>query len=292
VSLPGRFVDTTCGRVFVHRAGRGEPLVIIHGFFCSHWYFRRVLDRLAEKHDVIALDLPGFGESDRPAPDKFNYDLPAFTGIVAEVMDALGVARADVLGHSMGGGVALTLAARRPERVGRLVLCCATVYPLPLPVEGKLLLQPVVGPLLYKHAFRKADIKRLMIRDEVRDPRFADDEFIDYYWARFNRPGGRDATYACILTLAGLDPSSADPGRVTAPTLILWADEDRVVPLAHGKRLQRAIAGAELRVVPASGHMPFIERPEEFLRQLEPFLDGPARAAEVAPVPAGRSRAS
>ncbi|HZS35190.1 MAG TPA: alpha/beta fold hydrolase [Polyangia bacterium] len=292
MSLPGRFVDATCGRIFVHRAGRGEPLVLIHGFFVSHWYFRHVLPRLAEKHDVIALDLPGFGESDRPAPDKFNYDLPSFAGVVAEVMDALSLPRADVLGHSMGGGVALTLAARDPDRVSRLALCCATVYPIAIPAEGKLLLQPVVGPFLWRHAFRKADIKRVMIRDQVRDPRFADDEFVDYYWARLNRPGGREATYASMQAIAALADSNADPGRVTAPTLVLWADEDRIVPLAHGKRLQRAIAGAELRVVPASGHMPFLERPDEFLRQLEPFLDAPAHRAQVAPVPSSRSRAS
>jgi pimeloyl-ACP methyl ester carboxylesterase len=274
VSLPGRFVDTTTGRVFVHRAGAGEPLVVLHGWFCSHWYFRHVLPRLAEKREVIALDLPGFGESDRPAPEKFNYDFAGYETVVTEVMDALALPRADLLGHSMGGGVALTLAARRPDRVHRLVLCCATVYPISVPLEGKLLLQPLLGPLLFKHALRKADVRRVMIRDEVRDPRFADDEFIDYYWARLHRPGGHEATYATMQMIASLKDGNDDPGRVAAPTLVLWADEDRLVPLAHGKRLQRAIPGARLAVVPASGHMPFLERPDEFLRQLEPFLDG------------------
>ncbi len=290
VSLPGRFVDTSSGRVFVHRAGRGEPLVLLHGFFLSHYSFRDVLPQLAAERDVIAIDLPGFGESDRPAPGDFAYDLPAFAGAVGEVLDALGVARATVLGHSMGGGTALTLAARQPERVERLVLVSAALYPLPMPVESKLLLAPGgVGNFLWKHAFRRADVRRVMLRDDFRDPRFVTDEWVDYYWARFNRPGGPEASYAALVALSKLADSNSDPGRVTAPTLLLWADEDRVVPLSHGKRMQRAIPGAQLRVVPASGHLPFVERPDEFLRQLRPFLD---EKISPVPLPVTRSHAS
>src|SRR4051794_41000964 len=98
----------------------------------SHWIFRSVLPELSRDRELIAIDLPGFGESDRPHPDKYNYDGPAFAATVSEVLERLGIARADVLGHSMGGMTGLALGARHPERVGKLVLICPTVYPLPL----------------------------------------------------------------------------------------------------------------------------------------------------------------
>jgi pimeloyl-ACP methyl ester carboxylesterase len=282
VSLPGSFLSTSAGRVFVHRGGRGTPLVLVHGWMMSHYYFRPIVGALAADHEVIALDLPGFGESDRPAPQAFPYDLPSYAMLVDEVMERLGIARADVLGASMGGGVALTLAARHAERVQRLVLIGAAVYPPPqLPLDAKLLLTPVVGPFLFKNAFGKREFIRATRTFSVRDRQALDDDWIDYYWARMQRAGGVDATYACMRMLAGLSDVTQDPAQVRAPTLLVWGDEDRLVPLAAGKRLGRAIAGARLEVIPACGHMPFIERPDETLRVVRPFLAAAATHADA-----------
>lgn len=272
MSFPGRLVDTSVGRVFVHRGGAGRPLVLIHGFMMSHYIFRDVLGPLAARYQVIAIDLPGFGESDRPSPAEFSYDSAGFAQTVREVMDRLGIARASVLGHSMGGAVALALAARAPERVERAVLVSPVVYPLPLPAEEKLLTTPI-GALLWKHLVGKREIARMWRTHHVRDPRSVTDAWLDYYWQRLNRAGGRDAAFAAAMALARVTDSPRDPARVRAPTLLVWPEEDRVVPLAHGKRLVRAIAGARLAVIPACGHDVFLERPDEFLRQTLPFLD-------------------
>jgi pimeloyl-ACP methyl ester carboxylesterase len=267
VTLPGQFVETSAGRVFVHRQGCGEPLLLLHGLMMSHWIFRPVLAPLARNHDVIAVDLPGFGESDKPR--EFAYDSPSFARIADEVLEKLGVKSAAVVGHSMGGGAALALAARFPERVSRLVLVSAALYPLPLYLEHKLLMRaPFLWKLMWKSAFERSWRGR-----HVRDPRSISDELLDHVWERLNRPGGRDAAWAAAQVLAKLANNSADPGRIKAPTLLLWPEEDRVVPLAHGKRLVRAIPGAQLRVIPASGHDVFIERPEQLLRELRPFLE-------------------
>jgi 2-hydroxymuconate-semialdehyde hydrolase len=290
VSLPGAFVPTPAGRLFVHRGGQGAPLVLIHGWMMSHWYFRPVLEALAKTREIIALDLPGYGESDRPAPDAYSYDLPTLADTVADVMRTLGVARADVLGHSMGGGTALTLAARHPALVERLIVVAGAVYRLPdLPPAAKLALVPGVGPLLFRHVYGRRDFARACRQFSVRDGRCLDDEWIDYFWARMCRAGGKDAAYACMSMLSALADHNADPGRVRAPTLIIWGDEDRLIPLAHGRRLAQSVAGAQLAVVPASGHMPFIERPEEFLRVLRPFLSRPAQPLAETPIPPRRA---
>ncbi|HKA86555.1 MAG TPA: alpha/beta fold hydrolase, partial [Haliangiales bacterium] len=128
MSLPGRFLSIGGNRVFYHRRGRGRPLVLVHGWMVSHWAWRHVIPSLAGDYDVVAIDLPGFGESDRPSPSEYRYDAPAFAETLIGVLDSLAIERATLVGHSMGGGVALYAAARRPERVERLVLIDALVY--------------------------------------------------------------------------------------------------------------------------------------------------------------------
>ncbi|HEY2747677.1 MAG TPA: alpha/beta hydrolase [Polyangia bacterium] len=284
MNLPGSFVATPAGRVFVHRGGKagGAPLVVIHGWMMSHWYFRPVLDGLGVDREIFAIDLPGFGESDRPAPKAFAYDAAAFADVVDGVMAALALPRADVLGHSMGGGVALTLAARHPERVQRLVVVAPAVYRLTVPRLVRLALLPVVGRWLMRAGTVRGEFARSSRAMSVRDGRCLDEEWIDYYWSRLNRAGGHDAAHRCLEILTSGPDDNDDAGRVRAPTLIVWGDEDRLVPLGHGRRLVRAIADARLEIVPACGHMPFIERPEEFLRVVRPFLAETAVAATAA----------
>jgi pimeloyl-ACP methyl ester carboxylesterase len=264
--------------------------VLIHGWLMSHWYFRPVIDALAENYEVYALDLPGYGESDRPSPSAFGYDLGSYADLVAHVMQMLELPRADVMGASMGGGVAVTLAARHPERVQRLVAVAPAVYPLPVrALDVRIALIPGIGPLLFKYAIRRSDFARAARALAVRDARCLDDEWVDYFWARLNRAGGLEAGYACLRALLSMADNNADPGRVRAPTLLVWGDEDRMVPLRHGRRLSRAIAGAQLEIVPASGHMPFIERPDEFLRMVGPFLAAPATPNSETPIPPRRA---
>jgi pimeloyl-ACP methyl ester carboxylesterase len=281
VSFPGRFVETSAGRVFVHRTGRGAPLVLVHGFMASHYIFRSVLQELAGEHDVIALDLPGFGESDRPAPDRYAYDAPAFARTIVEVLDRVGVERASLLGHSMGGGAVLAVAARTPERVERLVAVCPTVYPLP-PQPNQALLMSRIGPFLWKRVMSRGQMARQWRARHVRHPESVSDELVDHVWTRLNRAGGREASYAAAQALTKLSNGAADPGRVRAPTLLVWPEEDRVVPLSHGKRLVRAVPGARLAVIPAAGHDVILDRPDEFLRQVQPFLA--ERSSELASV--------
>jgi pimeloyl-ACP methyl ester carboxylesterase len=266
--------------------------VLVHGWLMSHYYFRPIIEELEAEREVIAIDLPGHGESDRPAPEAFAYDYSGFVEVVEEVMTTLGVARADLMGASMGGGTALALAARRPERVQRLILIGAAVYPHPSPpLEVKLALAPGAGPFLFKHVFGRREFERGARFLAVRDADCIDSEWVDYFWARFNRAGGRDAAYACMRMLCNLPQNTGDPGRVRAPTLLVWGDEDRMVPLASGKRLQRALAGARLEIIPACGHMPHVERPGELLRVVRPFLAAPAVSLLETPIPPRRSQA-
>ena len=289
MSLPGRFVDTTAGRVFVASQGphagtateNGPPILLLHGFMLSHWVWRDVLALLPKDREVWSVDLPGFGESDRPDPAQFAYDLPAYAALVEELLGHLGADTVDLVGHSMGGGVALTLAARYPKRVGRVVAISPAILPLPLPPEGKILLTPGVGQFLWKTFVTKDQMRRMMLRDHFRDPRPVTEAFVDYYWSRLNRAGGREASYAALRTLGTASALNPDIEAVSAPTLLVFPDEDRVVPLPLGRELLRRIPGARLEILPACGHNAQLERPDELVRIFTPFLErrGVASAA-------------
>lgn len=215
----------------------------------------------------LAIDLPGFGES-TPAPG-FEPSWDGFARAVGEAAEALGLERFDLVGHSMGGGIAVTLAAARPERVRRLVLVDAAAYPFDVPLKGRLPLVPVVGEALFR-----------LYGEGMFTDYFADDVFFDA--ARLDREKIR-AWYGTFAAnrrhaLAALR-STADPGPVSraveavrAETLVVWGERDALLPVEHARRLEKEIRGARLAVVPGCGHAPLEERPEEACPQVVAFL--------------------
>jgi pimeloyl-ACP methyl ester carboxylesterase len=269
---PGKPVRTSAGAVFVarRRAPRAaaRPLVLLHGWMMAHGYFASLVDALVGERELVLIDLPGFGESDCPAPSCFAYDFEAFACAVDEVLDRLALGPIDLLGHSLGGGVALRL-ARRPE-IMRLILMAPLVYRIPLPLEAHALALPVLGRLLWQGAVRRRDFFRQMRRD-VEDKELVGAEYVRWAYERFVRPGGRAASYEAFRVASELPLDSDAPARVRQPTLLVWGDADRLIPLSHGQRLRAAIPDARLEVVPATGHTPFIERPRLVAENLRRF---------------------
>jgi pimeloyl-ACP methyl ester carboxylesterase len=289
MSLPGRFLNIGSQRVFYHRAGRGRPLVLLHGFLLSHWSFRRIVPLLAADHEVIALDLPGFGESDRPPPDQYRYDETGFAETVIGALDELGLERASLLGHSLGGSVALAVAARRPERVDRLVLVSPMVYPFPIPPEGQALLLPYLGPVLFRTLYTRGVLRRYMVRSLYRDPALVTDDWVDYLWERVNRPGGLEAMHAAMRFCANPAAIPRLLRAVRAPSLVIWGEDDRLFPRASAARLTADLPGSELVLVPRCGHNPAEEKPDALVDAVRPFLAAGAesrRRPGLAAVPA------
>jgi len=278
MSLPGRFLNIGGQRVFYHRIGHGRPVILIHGYGVSHWCWRHVIPGLAETNDVIAVDLPGFGESDRPPPSEYRYDAPAFMETILAVLDALGLERAALAGHSMGGGVALYTAARRPERVERVIAVDPLCYPYRMPPEGRLLLVPYIGPALFHTFYTRAVVRHYMRRHVYRDPEIATDDWVDYVWERINRPGGMDAAHATLRFCQDPTTIARTVRAIRSPALVIWGDEDRIFPSAFAPRLQADIPGSEVHVIKECGHAPPEEKPEVVVRAMQGFLGAPDRA--------------
>jgi pimeloyl-ACP methyl ester carboxylesterase len=253
------------------RAGQGPPLVLVHGFGSSSYTWAGVLPELAREHDVVALDLPGFGGSGLPPAFSFEH-LPA---AVLGLLDRLGIPRASLVGNSLGGATVAWIAATRPERVERLVLIDSAGFAFTAserPLFVRVLGSPL-APLLRRLPVRRA-LVRFALRQTYADPERISDEQLDEYVA----PALRAETAEAALALAryqgpGPEALRALLGRVRAPVLLIWGREDRWNPLAHAELFLQALPGSRLVVLDAVGHLPQEERPAEVLRLLRELPD-------------------
>ena len=274
---PGTFIDVEGVRVHYVEAGRGEPVVLIHGLNASTFSFRYMIPDLAQHFRVVALDLKGFGYSERPAEGDFS--LTAQAKLVEQTMARLGIERAAVIGHSMGGAVAMHLATLFPERVDKLVLVnSATDREL----RRGLRLAPLIRPLLPAIAFltfHRRGFRRFELQSGIHDPSYLTPEILDEY-IRWSRMKGHLRGLGSFLVDRRSD-GPLRPEAISAPTLVLWGEHDRWLPPESGEELARLIPNAQLDLVPSSGHMPMEEQPDYSARALIAFL----RAAEPAEAP-------
>jgi pimeloyl-ACP methyl ester carboxylesterase len=266
-----RDVAARGARVRFVEAGSGRPLVLLHDYLSSHIAWEDVLPTLAARFHVIAPDLPGFGESEKPPPSRYAYGVDAFAESIADVIAALGISRVSVCGHALGGAVALTLAANHAHLVEKLVLVSPLAFearPDPAAYAATI---PVVGPLFFKQLFG-----RTLFRKHFRD-RSADAgkraARVDYLFDLFNVPAAREAAFATLLSVQDTRAVVAGLSRVVAPTLVAWGRADRVAPVEQGRRLVRELRGARLEVL-ESGHSPPEECPEAFAEIVARFIAG------------------
>jgi pimeloyl-ACP methyl ester carboxylesterase len=255
VLLPGfveRHHERRGARIRVFAAGDGPPLLLVHGFGGSAWNFDELAPYLPGRRLLIP-DLPGHGGS-APLPAA---SIAAFADVLGDLLDAEGARQADVFGHSLGGVVALRLAARRPERVRRLILAAAAgissatrAAELTLALAG--LLQP--GRIAGRRADRIARsprLRRLVFGSfEVSNPEAFSERAVHGF---LRAPAMHTDALGAGLALAGDDPRR-DLDRVTCPVLVLWGGRDRQVPVDDGYEYARRLR-APLRVIADCGHL-------------------------------------
>jgi pimeloyl-ACP methyl ester carboxylesterase len=239
-------------------------MLLIHGLVGSSFNWRRNIDALAQERSVYAIDLVNAGKSQRIA--GLDAGLEATAERVAAAMDALGLDRADIAGHSHGGAVAMMLAARHPERVCSLVLF-APVNPF-CPLAGHMirLYSSVPGRLLVRCApFVPLRLQWMAVGRMYGDPKRLGEDCIREYMSGLRVRGTIDhileivrVWFADVTKLREVLPKIAD-----IPTLLVWGSNDRAVSVASGERLRRELGAAELHVVPGAGHVVFEEMPEE-----------------------------
>lgn len=269
----GQFLALHGAAIHYLAAGEGEPVVLVHGFGASTFSWRHNLAALAHHRRVYALDLPGFGYSSRSSERQYSLRRTAQT--LRAFLSRLGVARASLVGNSIGGAVALQLAHDFPESVDKLVLVGAFTTRLgPLPFVN-LPLGRSLALLLLHYAAGSEHRLATLIRGLYGDPNQVTPETVAGYFRPLRVRGSAAAIWAMLAS-----PWDGDlpeqTGAIAAPTLLVWGDRDPIAPLAEGLRLERDLPRARLVVFPGAGHVPHEERPAEFNQLVNDFLSAPA----------------
>lgn len=264
-------VSARGARIRFVEAGAGAPLVLLHDCGATHETFAEVIAQLAGSFRVIAPDLPGFGGSEKPDPQRYSYGFDAFSESVFDLVAALGLGRVHVCGHGMGGGVALTLSARHPAIVHRLCLVDTPVYPANEHGLARAGLVPVVGTLLFRQlmgaALFRAYLQGTVYAGASRIPPGR----LDALYESFNAPAARQALHATLNGTADTRPLVARLPRVTSESLVVWGRDDELAPVEHGRRLARELR-ARFEVLEC-GRCPPDEQPEAFASVLASFLE-------------------
>lgn len=241
--------------------GSGTPLLLIQGIGYARWSWEPIVPGLAERYRVIAFDNRGIGDSDKPAGPYTARDM---AGDALQVLDEAGVARAHVLGASLGGMVAQELAAAHPKRIDKLVLCCTT------PGGAATVPMPAVTVKLFAEA---ASLDPLEAMRRFTANAFSPTVPMELVEAVFQRrlenpadPVGWQGQAAAGTTFPGID------GQIEAPTLIVTGTADNVVDPRNANVLAERIAGSRVVRLEGAGHMFFWEQPAAFVRIVEEFL--------------------
>jgi len=290
--LPGgevRYFPTPEGDVFYKKAGDGPPLLLIHGIGagCSSYEFRNVFATLAERHTVYALDLLGFGKSDKPA---LTYTQDTYLKLIADfARQVIGVgdgkARTDVIASSLSAAYVLALAQSEPDLFGRLVLICPTgIETLAAPPNAgaetlqRVLSAPVIGPSLYNLIASRRYIRSYLAQKVYADPARATDDVVASYHVSAHQPGGDNVLPSFLTGLLNIDVTDAIRSLPGDRLLLLWGREARETPVSQADAFRKINPGVRVERIEDAGLLPHEEKPKAFLAVALPFLDTPAPA--------------
>ena len=266
-------LDTDAGRISTAQAGAGPTVIAIHGLGASKASFLPTLEALADDFRVVAMDLPGFGDSDKPLGAA--YHAPFFASAVVALLDALGEDRAHLIGNSLGGRVALEVGLRHPERVERLgLLAPSLAWRRPRKWAGPLkYVRPELG--LLPHTPQRV-VRAIVDRVVPGATEGWTAAGIDEFMRAFLTPRGRAAFYATARQIY-LEEPEGEKGFWTRlaglrpDALFVWGRQDRLVPIAFARHVSETAPGAR-HLELNCGHVPQLERPRETHRALIEFL--------------------
>ncbi len=270
---PADMMDVAGQRLHVRDSGRNDPkadrpaVIMLHGFGASLHTWEPWAEALADRYRVIRYDLPGFGLS--PPDAGGDFSLGRDITVLGALMDHLGLARATLIGNSMGGKVAWHFAARFPERVDKLVLISPDGFAQAGQRYGE---APRVGAALglMRHVLPKP-LLRMNLAPAYGDPAGLTDALVTRYHDLMLAPGARASMIGRLEQAVLEDPAGLLP-RITAPTLLLWGERDRLIPVANADDYLALMPGARLVRFPSLGHLPHEEAPEQSLAPVTAFL--------------------
>jgi 2-hydroxymuconate-semialdehyde hydrolase len=261
-------------RLAYEERGQGRPVVFVHGLAASSATWRPIAQMLSESCRSIAVDLMGFGRSDKPTNQLYTLERQA--SLLRGFIAALDLDRCVLVGHSYGGGVCLSLLRlEHGLQLRGLALLDSVCYQQPFPWGLKLLRAPLIGELV-SGLMRPEWVIRNMLKQAYYRPVVISSELVRSYSEAMKSPGGR---HALLETARRILPQDVEGlvrsyARISCPTFILWGEKDTVVPPALGRKLAGQIPGSASQMVTLRdcGHCPQEEMPEKTANLLGDFL--------------------
>ncbi|MCJ7516079.1 MAG: alpha/beta hydrolase [Dehalococcoidia bacterium] len=247
--------------IHVWQIGHGIPVVLLHGFMGMAYDWRFNIPEIGKQFSVYALDLPGFGYSDKPL--NFDYTSDGYADFLVSFLNANNISRAVLIGNSMGGQIALMACLKFPERVAGLVLIDSGGYPHSVEfLPFKLLTVPVIGEISMALVNRTI-IKIMLGKGIYFDGSFATDEVINSYHNVYSTVNARKMPPMIMRTIMKDEAHIASNlSQIKCHTLIIWGAEDKVISPSRAEMFRRDIKNASTLIMPQAGHMPQVEKSE------------------------------
>lgn len=273
-TLTDCYVQVDGVRTRYRQAGAGEPaLLLIHGLGASLECWQQNLAILSKRRRTIALDVVWFGKTDKPARQITGE---YFAQFIAGFMDAVGVRSAVLVGNSMGGMISVKTALTYPERIVGLVLVSSAGFGPELAWWLRLRSLLPVG----KVAKPSMRTYRLAVQQLVYDPGVVTDDLVRVFVEMATQPGAQDAHRRVLragvdwrgMKRAALAEIGGSAHAIRVPTLIVWGQQDRVVPVAHAHIARTTIPNSQMHIFDRCGHAPMIERADEFNALVSEFI--------------------
>ena len=267
---PENLVTLDDQQVYFEDRGSGEVILLIHGFGSSAYSWREVITELERDFRVIAVDLSGFGFTERPR-EMTAYTRYAQGELILKLLDELGIEKAHLVGHSYGGAVGAALAVRSPERIETLTLLNAAGPVYTQMRRSRFASFRPASYTLVRTKLRLKNIERALKRSLANDE-FATKELVHEYQRRL-------AIEGAVRAFRGLTAPMPDPQAVVElselelPTLALWGAEDILIPAEVARKETSTIAASRFVLIEGAGHVPMEERPVEVARRIKQFLE-------------------
>ena len=268
----GKFVTSDGKKVHYVEAGNGKPIILIHGFLYHTVMWKKNIDALAEKFKVYAIDLWGWGYSERLKENEYSFE--RYGKQIVGFMDALNIKKAILAGQSMGGGISVYVAAHYPERVDRLILVDPAVIPYPMTTIGKIYQFPFIGEFMNAipgDALMKNNIRTIWFYDRNKVTEEYCKEVLQPFCIRGSYAGSM-FILRNVLKEPYVEKEANLLAKMSIPTLIIHGREDKAIPLDRSKRLNDLWKGSKLVVFDKAGHSPHEEYPEKFNKLALEFL--------------------
>jgi 4,5:9,10-diseco-3-hydroxy-5,9,17-trioxoandrosta-1(10),2-diene-4-oate hydrolase len=257
--------------------GHGPPVLLIHGLGGFLEFWSRNIAPLSEYFSVYAVDLPGHGLSGKPLG---SYTLDFTSEFIVHFMQALGIERASLVGHSLGGMVCLSVAISFPDKVDNLVLVDVGGLSKKVPLTYRLSTLPVLGHILLgpRLFVSKATIRMGLKKRYFYNPNIVDEDLINATYKYLKMSKRNDAILNVVknnISISGMRPEAIVTDKlrlVKVPTLVIHGAQDRVVPVRYAQLAYKLIANAKCEVIDECGHCPQIEKAAQFNKEVIAFL--------------------